>query len=60
MSFFSKILNFFSPQEKKSAARVSVKKILRENSVRTRDGKGRFIPDDPATEENEAWALRKK
>ena len=48
MSWFKKFLKFITP--------------LSYVDVRTRDGKGRYIADDPTTVENEAYkkVLRKK
>ena len=60
MSFFKNLLGFFSVPKKKNKSIGEIRRILRENGIRTRDDKGRFIPDDPATEENEAWVPRKK
>ena len=42
MSFFSRILNFFSPPKKKSASTESIRKILKESRASSRDVKGRF------------------
>ena len=59
MSFFSRILNFFSPP-KKDTSMETMKAVIKENRIRARDGKGRYIGDDPLTEEDEAWVQGKE
>jgi|TARA_R110000751_G_scaffold63489_2_gene130968 hypothetical protein len=45
MNFFKRFLSLFSTDVE---------------TVRARDNKGRYIPDDPDTKENEAYVVRKK
>jgi hypothetical protein len=54
MSFFSRILNFFSPPKQRTSMEP-VKEALEQPRVRARDSRGRYIGDDPLTEEDEAW-----
>ena len=54
MSIFSRILNFFSPPKKRPSM-DPFKEALKQSRVRSRDSQGRFIADDPLTEEDEAW-----
>jgi|TARA_A100000172_G_C2979513_1_gene88860 hypothetical protein len=60
MSFFKKILSFFSPPQSNKEVVEEIKHLLKKDQVRARDGKGRYIPDDPDTEENEAWVEKAK
>jgi hypothetical protein len=52
MSFFSRVLNFFSPP-KQDTSMAAVRAALK--SSRARDGSGRYVADDPLTKEDEAW-----
>ena len=56
MGFFKWISDFLgTSQTAKDTA-----DLLEEVEVRTRDKKGRFVPDDPDTPENEAYTKVKK
>jgi hypothetical protein len=63
MSFFSRILNFFSPNKRDTsveALKEVIKEVEKESRIRARDEKGRYIGDDPLTEEDEAWIQGKE
>ena len=62
MSFFSRLLGFFSKDEEPISESVPIgvgaTSELPDEMVRARDGKGRYIADDPDTEQDEAWVKR--
>ena len=51
-------LNIGKP--KKDTSMETMKAVIKENRIRARDGKGRYIGDDPLTEEDEAWVQGKE
>ena len=53
MSIFSWLTDFFTPEEPSEES--SEESDLEIEKERARDSKGRFIPDDPDTPENEAY-----
>ena len=55
MAFFKWISGFFGESQT-----ATQKADLEEVEVRTRDKKGRFVPDDPDTPENEAYTKVKR
>ena len=62
MSFFSRLLGFFSKDEEPISEPlpigVGAASEVPDEMVRARDGKGRYIADDPGTEQDEAWVKR--
>tara|TARA_R110000787_G_scaffold95843_1_gene199043 strand:- start:197 stop:385 length:189 start_codon:yes stop_codon:yes gene_type:complete len=61
MNFFKKFLNLFSShQSSEETVDEEIKRFLTQDMIRARDNKGRYVPDDPDTEENEAYVVRKK
>ena len=62
MSFFSRLLGFFSKDEEPISESdpigVGATSELPDEMVRARDEKGRYIADDPDTEQDEAWVKR--
>ena len=70
MSFFSWLKKLFTEPVIKEKTEAVVKEVkdtvsegvdeIKSRRKRARDNKGRFVPDDPATEENEAYAKEKK
>ena len=56
MGFFKWISDFLGNSQ--SAQKTA--DLLEEVEVRTRDKKGRFVPDDPDTPENEAFTKVKR
>lgn len=70
MSFFSWLKKLFTEPVIKEKAEAVVKEVkdtvsegvdeIKSRRKRARDNKGRFVPDDPTTEENEAYVKEKK
>ena len=64
MNFFSRLLGFFSKDTEAVSESVPIgvgaTSGLPDEMVRARDGKGRYIADDPETEQDEAWVSRGK
>ena len=62
MSFFSRLLGFFSKDEEPISEPlpigVGAASEVPDEMVRARDEKGRYIADDPDTEQDEAWVKR--
>ena len=59
MSFFRNIIHFFFPP-KKDTSMAAVRAVLKASRVRARDGRGRYVSDDPLTKEDEAWVQGKE
>ena len=55
MSFFKKLFGFFFIPEEDKGSIGDIKKILR----KSRDGKGRFLPDDSVIEKGEVLRPKK-
>ena len=64
MNFFSRLLGFFSkdtePVSESVPIGVGATSEVPDEMVRARVGKGRYIADDPETEQDEAWVSRGK
>tara|TARA_Y100001935_G_C16835345_1_gene281415 strand:+ start:115 stop:327 length:213 start_codon:yes stop_codon:yes gene_type:complete len=70
MSFFSWLKRIFTEPAIKEKAEAVVKEVkdtvsegvdeIKSRRKRARDNKGRFVPDDPTTKENEAYVKEKK
>lgn len=64
MNFFSRLLGFFSkdtePVSESAPIGVGATSEVPDEMVRARDEKGRYIADDPETEQDEAWVSRGK
>ena len=70
MSFFSWLKKIFTEPAIKEKAEAVVKEVkdtvsegvdeIKSRRKRARDNKGRFVPDDPTTKENEAYVKEKK
>ena len=55
MNFLKKLFPFFFIPEEDKGSIGDIKKILK----KSRDGKGRFLPDDPAIEKGEVLRPKK-
>tara|TARA_R100000544_G_scaffold36473_1_gene24871 strand:+ start:108 stop:293 length:186 start_codon:yes stop_codon:yes gene_type:complete len=60
MNFFKRFLSLFTSGNNEETVDEEIGRLLKKNSVRARDNKGRYVPDDPNTEENEAYVVKKK
>ena len=60
MNFFKRFLSLFASASNQETLDEEIGRLLKQNSVRARDNKGRYVPDDPNTEENEAYVVKKK
>ena len=53
-------MSLFASASNQETVDEEIGRLLKQNSVRARDNKGRYVPDDPDTEENEAYVIKKK
>jgi hypothetical protein len=59
MNFLKKLFGFFLVPKEKKGSIGEIKKILRKSKAKSRDGKGRFLPDDSAIEKGEVLRPKK-